>query len=333
MAVLLARRRFDWIIVGDEFLLRALAERPDRDAFAGWFPVDPLDAGALELLFSKFAFAQAGPRLGLAIPESFVAATLGEALAYAGVLGYPVVIKGDRGFAGLEVRIVDDQPAARAAAAAVLRRYGRVLVQRCIAGLRVGVGALYDRGEPLVYNSYRTECCFPTPTSPSTVHEFFAHPDVEHVVRSLGAATRFHGMLGIDFMVDSVNGLHPIEINPRPTLGFAGTAANRRFFAPFVARFMRGERGPLVAYDGREPAQTYFPGHLFYFMRANRRRDARALGRLAACLREARPAHWRIAAWEIARFAYDEMGEHLPRVRAFLDAKRGAAPQRELFSA
>ncbi len=333
LAALRVRRRFDWTIVGDEFLLRELARRPDRDAFTDWFPIHPSDGTALDLLVSKFAFALAGPRLGLAIPESFVAATLDEALAHAALLGYPVVLKGDRGFAGIEVRIAGDEQAARATAASVLRRYGRVLVQRHIDGLRVGVSVLYAGGEPLVYSSYRTVCCFPTPTSPSTVHEFFAHPDIESVVRSIGSATGFHGMLGIDFMVDSANGLHPIEINPRPTLSFCGTAANRRFFAPFVKRFVRGEHGAPLAFDGRETTQTYFPGHLFYFVTANGERDWRALGRLTACLREARLAHWRVSAWEIARFGYDALGERLPRLRAFLDAKRGAVPQRELFSA
>ncbi len=333
LLALLAERSFDWTIVADEALLRALAERPERARLAGWFPIDPNDANALALVLSKFAFAQAAPQLGLNIPDSFVAESLDRAVAHATALGFPAVVKGDRGFAGLEVHVVRNEAELRAAAAPLFRSYGRLLVQRYVEGVPAAVNVLYARGEPLAYKAYKAECCYPQATSASTVHEFLEHPELERVVRAVGAATKFNGMLGIDFMLDASGALHPIEINPRPTLGFSGTAANRRFFAPFARDFLRGEHRALVAYDGREPTQSYFPGYAFYFVAASKKRDARSFALLLASVRESRPAEWRVAGWEILRFVYDGIGARLPRLRAFVDAKRGISAKRELFSA
>ena len=333
LLALLRERSFDWTIVADEALMRALAERPARERLAGWFPVDPNDANALGLVLSKFAFARGAARLGLNIPDSYLAESLEAAVAHATALGFPAVVKGDRGFAGLEVRVVTSAAEVRDAAPPLLRNYGRVLVQRYIAGAPAALSVLYARGEPLVYKAYLAGCCYPKATSASTVHHFFEHPDLELIARTVGAATKFNGMLGIDFMLAESGALYPIEINPRPTLGFSGTAANRRFFAPFIRDFMRGERRGLVAYDGREPTQSYFPGYVFYFVDASEKRDARSFALLLASLRESRPAEWRVAGWEILRFVYDGIGARLPRLRAFLDAKRGVSATREIFSA
>jgi len=302
---LLEHRHFDWVIVADDDLLRALLETSDRAKLAPWFPFDPFgDAG--RLLTSKFGFAAEAARAGIPAPESTLAESVPIVAAYASVFGYPVVLKGDRGFAGLEVDVVWDEETLRVKSAVHLARYGRVLVQRFVPGVSASACVLYQRGALAAYKAYRSECCYPTPTSASTVHDYFSHPALESIVRTVGTVTGFHGLLGIDFMHDEkTDRLYAIEINPRPTIGFSGTATNRAFFTPFVADFLSNTPGRGVAYDGHDPTQSYFPGYLFYFLTRADRSEPGSKRRLKACLNEYRREDWRLACWEIVRFARD----------------------------
>ena len=316
---LLGRRRFDWVFVADELLLRALVERRDSSAPADWLAVDPSDSRAVEFLLSKHAFVERANSLGIPVPASRFASSSAEAALRANEVGYPVVVKGDRGFGGLEVRIARDETELTRISRGFLARYPRVLLQRFIAGTRVSACALYDKGQLNAYKIYRAECTYPDAHSASTVHEFFSHASIEETLRKLGGATRFHGMAGVDFMHESETGaLFAIEVNPRPTIGFGGSVANRRFFAPAIAGLLRHERvlQPAV-YDGREPIQSYFPSHLFYLATTGEQRDPKSLARLSACLREGRLRDWRLVLWETARFCYDAVVARVPSVRAF----------------
>jgi hypothetical protein len=323
----LARRHFDWVIVADEELLRALTEGGELASLASWFPVDPRNAGALRLLLSKHEFAKRAPKLEIPIPESRFAFSVDEAVACAEAFGYPVVLKGAHGFAGLDVHVIDGEGALRHRAAELLVRHEQVLVQRFINGVQASASVLYDRGTVVGYSAYLAQCCHPTANSPSTVHERFRHPAIEPIIRTIGAATRFHGFAGIDFMYDSSSGeLYALEVNPRPTIGFSGTAGSRAFFAPLVDKLLRGTAQPTVAYAGRRPVDVYFPAYLFYFLTRADKRDFGSYRRALACLAEFRPADFKLAAWQIARFVYDEIGKRVPALRARLDLQRRKTP-------
>lgn len=319
---LLLVRDFDWLIVGDEDLLRALVEC-GAPSLRAKLPIDPLDARSTSFALSKHAFATHAPELSIPTPPGGVATSIEAAAALAAEIGYPVVVKGDRGFGGLEVRVVAGPSLLSVACEPFFSRYGRVLVQRFIEGVPVSACALYAGGKPLAFKSYRAECGYPSRTSASTVHASFRHRELAPIVAAVGDATRFHGMLGIDFMYEPrSDALYAIEINPRPTIAFGGTAANRAFFAPQIARFLRGESGPVVEDPSADPLQAYFPAHLFYVLTSPEGGRAGWQHRLRACLREIRLEEWRLAAWQIARFCYDELGNRLPRVRGSLDARR-----------
>lgn len=311
---LLANQTFDWLIVSDDDLLHALVDFGAHPVGAK-LPIDPQDSCAVGLTLSKFAFGDLAQEHSIPTPPSGVAASIEEAATLASDIGYPVVIKGDRGFGGLEVRFAADRSHLSAACEPFLSSYGRVLVQRHVDGVPVSACVLYSDGNPLAFTSFRAECSYPDAMSASTVHTSFRHPDLREIVAAVGEATRFRGMLGIDFMYDHASGsLYAIEINPRPTIAFGGTAANRAFFAPHVARFLRGEKGPLVEAPDAESVQVYFPTYLFYAVTSAHRDEPRWKRHLAACLREFRLDEWRLALWQIARFCYDELGGRLPRL-------------------
>jgi hypothetical protein len=311
---LLATRTFDWVVVADEVLLHALVASGGDSDQAPWAPFDLTDPTVGRFLLSKHAFVEQASRFGIAIPPSRLVTSVEEGLAFAGEFDYPLLVRGDRGFAGMEVTIASDPAELCRATSDSIQRYGRAALQRFIRGSSISVSVLYAGGVPLAIKAYRTDCGFPTPISASTRHGHFAHPAIEPVVHRIGALTGFDGMAGIDFMHDpATNELLAIEVNPRPTLGFGGARVNREFFTPAIHRFLSGEAQPLITYDGREPVQTYFPGHLFFALAHPRKTDVRAV---AAALSEFRPSDWRTALWEVGRFARDRL----------VDVARGFGP-------
>jgi hypothetical protein len=265
---LLATRTFDWVVVADEVLLHALVASGGDSDQAPWAPFDLTDPTVGRFLLSKHAFVEQASRFGIAIPPSRLVTSVEEGLAFAGEFDYPLLVRGDRGFAGMEVTIASDPAELCRATSDSIQRYGRAALQRFIRGSSISVSVLYAGGVPLAIKAYRTDCGFPTPISASTRHGHFAHPAIEPVVHRIGALTGFDGMAGIDFMHDpATNELLAIEVNPRPV-------------------------------------QTYFPGHLFFALAHPRKTDVRAV---AAALSEFRPSDWRTALWEVGRFARDRL--------------------------
>lgn len=307
----LAKHSFDRVVVADEVLLRALVDQIGERRDAPWAPFDLTDPAIGGFLLSKHAFVETADRFGIPIPPSRIVSSVDHALAYAAEFEYPVIVRGDKGFAGMEVALAGSPAELRRSTAASIERYGRAAIQRFVRGSSVSASVLYASGIPLAIKAYRTDCGFPTPTSASTRHTHFTHPAIEPIVRAIGARTGFDGMAGIDFMHDpATNELFAIEVNPRPTLGFGGSHVSRAFFAPAIRRSLGDDPAALVVYDGRESVQTYFPGHLFFALTHPQESDARAV---SAALAEFRPGDWRTALWEIARFLRDQLASAAKR--------------------
>jgi hypothetical protein len=317
---------YDWVIVGDEALLRALAAGAPGP-LEGWFPVDPNRKDIVTFLTSKHEFARRAPEFGIPVPESQFVTSAQEALEVARASGFPLVVKGPYGFSGLEVSIARNEEQLRESCQAMLRSYGVALLQRFIDGESASVAVLYDRGNPLAYKAYVAECPFPREHSAATCHAAFEHPSLEPTVRAVGAATKFTGMAGIDFVREFATGrLYALEINPRPTSAFSGLHRDREFFAPAIVRFLGDQQGQTSVYDAGESAQAYFPGYAFYFFSRANKLDGKAYRRLRASLAEAREADLRIVLWELSRFiarsGYDAVAGRLPKLRSWIDTKR-----------
>jgi hypothetical protein len=313
---LLSRRRFDLVIIADDDLLRALVERCDLAAPPSWLPFDPHNDDARSFLLSKHEFANCASRFGIPVPESHLAGSLEEAALYAERFGFPVVLKGAHGSAGNAVYVASDASALHSGGTKLFAFCNRILVQRYVKGPLAAASVLYDRGEVVGYSSHLLECPFPRSFSASTVRSPFTHPTFEAVVGAVGAATRFHGLVGIDFVQDEKTGeLFALEVNPRPTTGFSDSASTRAFFAPLLAGFLKGEAPRGRAYDG--PASAQFPAYLFYFLMRADKRSTRSYRRLLDSLAKMRPDNASLAAWEIIRFVRDQavsFAEHISSV-------------------
>jgi hypothetical protein len=295
---------FDLVIIADEELLCAFLELPTRNGTRKYLPIDPTHATPLQLITSKHSFIENADALGLPVPEYRLANTCEDAVGAADEIGYPVIVKGDRGFAGLQVRRAVNAAGVRRFAQSFLKRYSRVLIQQEIVGEAVSACAVYDHGKLSALKSFRAECEYPRTFSPSTVHRYFAHPTVEDVVSRLGKTTGFHGLAGVDFMYEaSTDEIFLIEFNPRPTIGFAGAEANRTFFSGALKRLLY-QKSPVSAeiYDGKEDTQCYFPSYLFYLLGCGKTYNDKTAQYLRLCLNEFRRGHWKIIIYEFLRF-------------------------------
>jgi hypothetical protein len=307
---LVSQRRFDWVVIADDYLLQAVIERCDLAAPPPWLPFDPRNGDARGLLLSKHEFAEYAPGFGIPVPESDFAGTVEEVALQAKQFGYPVIVKGVHGSAGDAVHVTTDASSLRSASAKLLLASKRVLVQRFVRGPVAAAYVLYDRGEVVGYSTHLLECPFPLSLSAPTVRSPFMHPTIDVIVRNIGNATRFHGLAGIDFVQDEQTGeLYTLEVNPRPTAGFSDGPATRAFFAPLVADFLKGNAPRGRVYDG--PMSAQFPAYFFYFLMRADKRSAQSYQRALDSLSKFRPENAGLAVWQIARFAKDHTPEML----------------------
>ncbi len=204
---LLAERSFDWVILGDDEILRAAMG--DGAAWpARWYPA----GDAAELLVSKAAFARAMARSGIPFPESEVAVGPVAARAAAGRIGLPVIVKPDASTGGIGLF--------RADAAADLARVpegNTVVVQRFVEGDVGSTAFLLHEGRPLCWMSAYKHRVHPRPFGPSCVRRYVTLAAAEETLRALGALLPMTGLCGVDWILPH-GSPKPLllELNGRP---------------------------------------------------------------------------------------------------------------------
>jgi biotin carboxylase len=242
LRVHLSTRRYALVVIGDDGLLTALAERASREPWiAGILPV-PLGA-PLEMLTSKLAFLDRCREAGLPIARSENVASLASALEAAGSIGYPVMLKLAIGSGGSGVKRIDSAPALQAEFDAFARGEC-VTVERFVEGKVCGCETLFDHGRPVCWSPFYKYRCFPR-FGPSAVRMLYAHPQLQAMVERLGALTHFHGFATFCFIHDERRDeLVLLELNFRPGTGMHVRGPIRTMFAQGVAALLRGEPSP-----------------------------------------------------------------------------------------
>ncbi|HEV3085788.1 MAG TPA: ATP-grasp domain-containing protein [Candidatus Elarobacter sp.] len=201
-------------IVADEALLLALASRlePWMD---GVLPF-AADAATCALVLDKNRMLDTIAARGIAIPPSRIVAAAAELPAAAAEIGYPLVLKDAVGCGGAGVRRVD-APNALQAAYASLAPAGDVTVQRFLESRPGCTDVLFDHGVPRCWTSAHMLGQWPTPLHPATIRRPVSIPGVEAMVRAVGEATKFHGLGGVDWIVDAGGNAFFLEFNARVT--------------------------------------------------------------------------------------------------------------------
>ncbi len=260
LEALLARERFDWVIVADDALFGALARLANPWWIRPWFPVAP-GSTAAEFVRSKIAFADGCGTLGLPVPAYRRVGSATEALEAAAAFGFPAIGKTAHGFGGNAVRRLDDAAAVRSWWTGVR---GPAIVQRFVSGRYATTEMLFARGRLLAYvTSLRTNY-WPTPLSAATTREIIDLPAMRAIAERLGEHTRFDGLCGIDYIIDENGDPHLSELNPRPTPGYGVRADVTALFAAAVRERLAGVAREPVTIARSSGPMHHFPEALSF---------------------------------------------------------------------
>ena len=131
--------------------------------------------------------------------------------------GFPLVLRGTGGCAGMQVRIVHSLEEARAATDA-LREIspGRPFAQAFVAGRRQLCGGVFQAGKMLRSFTQTTVECHPQGTGPSIRVRSVRDAAMEAYTAALMRQLRWSGMACAEFMRDAAGRLILLEINVRP---------------------------------------------------------------------------------------------------------------------
>lgn len=197
-------------------------------------------AERLKIALSKNQALALAAELGIATPRTVIPGSEEQVAAVAREFGLPVVIKGDTGESGENVRIVwePEQLAAkyREVAAGETRPGSRPALQEFIRGPAYSIGGLFYRGQPLRVVAHRKLIRYPHPFGGNTVKGVTEHhPALLGDVFKMFAALEYSGIGHIEFIRDVRDGrFRFLEINPRPW-GVIGVAqwAGVDLFTPY----------------------------------------------------------------------------------------------------
>lgn len=268
--------RYDWVILCDEDLVTEVARYLGEHWADACFPV-PADSEAPTIISGKSAFISACQSAGIAVPTSRICHGVDDALAAAGVIGYPLVLKADFGASGTTVWRIGDE---RELLAALPRTDGRRFVMQQLLTGEAGVTEMICRaGRPLAIVSSLMRGIDPAPFGPASSRLYRANPEAEALAHRIGALTSFNGFCGFDWMQcgGSDGATFAIEFHPRPTLGFhMARHAGVDFVTAVRDLFDSGATPALVQRRDGQQACHFFPKDL---TRALRSRDLTGLWR------------------------------------------------------
>lgn len=200
-------------VIVDDPLLEALAARADEPWAAALLPVQTKKDVAL--VTSKAALARRAEGLGIPTPRSRIVTSLADATRAAHEIGWPVVLKIDRSFAGLGVRLAHDREEL-AAAWNETRPSGETVLQEFVRGALGNTAVLYSRGRVIATTTALKTRTWPGAFGPSCARTFVDRPETAEIVAAFGAATGYDGFAAFDWIVDGDDRLRVLEINARP---------------------------------------------------------------------------------------------------------------------
>jgi len=140
-------------------------------------------------------------------------------------IGYPLILKVPQSSSARGVARVRSRAEFRAARGRLLREHGlpqdaALLAQALVDGHQVCSLSFAWHGRPKGTLLYRNLCEFPFRGGAGVVRESVEHPGLEALVDELLRVSRWHGVVGFDFLVERATGrAFLIDANPRFTPG------------------------------------------------------------------------------------------------------------------
>lgn len=169
--------------------------------------------------------------------------------------GFPLVLRGTAGCAGMQVRIVNSLEDARAAVDALKAvSRGNPFAQAFVAGRRQLCGGVFQRGKMLRCFSQMTMECNPPITGPSIRVRSLRDETMEARTAALMRHLHWSGMACAEFMRDQTGRLLLLEINVRPWAALevaerCGAALSRAFAELLSGRAVGARSGHRVGVE------------------------------------------------------------------------------------
>lgn len=220
----------------------------------------------------KILLPPAAEALGIRVPPHVLADGVDEALACAGALGYPLVLKRRFGFAGEGVAIVGDADDLVRQGKALLtpdqldlgqRHPRQLLVQGFIRGPYHSQAFATWQGEPLARFAWERQVATAPCKGQTSVLRFVRSPESEAYTETLCKAFGISGFCNVQFVLDEDGRAYLLEINRRVVTHMHMGERVGADLAAAIAHRLRGlpplprvppppESGPSVAIFPRE---------------------------------------------------------------------------------
>jgi predicted ATP-grasp superfamily ATP-dependent carboligase len=223
MLDIIRRTRPDVIIPGVESTLIGLDECRREFEPETILAAPPSDV--LAYAIDKSKTLEVANRLGVPVPTTVKGRTLEEVLAHAMPLTFPVAIKprGHRLYAAtahsanFKVRYARSLNELQQILRSIEADISHVLVQECVSGIGVCVGAIADHGIPLAMLAYRRLRELPLTGGVSVVRQTIAlHELLRQYVTALLNEIKWHGVAMVEFKYDpTTHSYYLMEINGR----------------------------------------------------------------------------------------------------------------------
>lgn len=208
---------YDWIVLGDDPLLAAVADRAEEPWARAALPLTP-DPVRLDLLGSKVGFVRAAAALALPIPPSCVCPGIDEVRAAMRAWNVPSILKEDGPSGGEGCHALATSSDVDRLPAAV---FGRpVVMQVLVPGQTLSVEAIYDRGRLCHAVTSTMVRAWPDPFGASARRRFADDPALIALTEDVGARVGCHGFANITAVRDGSGRLHLIELDLRPNALF-----------------------------------------------------------------------------------------------------------------
>ena len=206
--------KYDWIIPGDDIIIRLLNERiTDEKDFYKILPVTKIENR--ELLGSKAGFSSLCTKYNIRTPrymiynESMTPAAIGD------YMKYPFLMKVDKSEGGFGVFGCDDE-ASLVRNLATVKNKENLVFQQFIQGYDINVEVLYKNGELMVYN-YSKTLKIMGKFGVSTQRLFYQHRELEAELVKIGRDLGVSGFGNVVFMYSEPEKMHYlIEVDVRP---------------------------------------------------------------------------------------------------------------------
>jgi biotin carboxylase len=244
LETLLRRSAYDAMFLCSEEVLQSIAPRLGSPEY-GIFLAPPEQT--IRMLAGKRATLSLAAEHDLSVPRTMVPHNEQELREMAAALGYPLVVKGEKGEASENVRVVHEPgelaPKYRTVLSNESSYNGCPMLQEFIPGSQYSVGGLYQEGAPLRVCAYRKIFTYPLEGGLTAKAVTERPPRLLNDAFRMFRALRYTGLGQIQFIRDQRDGLFKfMEVNPRiwASIGLAAHAGVD-LFTPY-RELVRGGR-------------------------------------------------------------------------------------------